>query len=110
MGLALEIQVESADDNARVDGNRLMQTHEVPAIQGEDDPPFRGREIEYGTIGQRLTSLSKVTESYHVVAETPEHLDDREWEVLVGKQACHQRYAASFSRICSSSWTRCART
>ena len=51
MGLALEIQVECADDNARVGCNRLMQTHEVSAIQGEDDPRFRGREIEYGMIG-----------------------------------------------------------
>jgi hypothetical protein len=44
------------------------------------------------------------------VPETAKRLSHWKWEVLVGEKARHQRYAASFARICSSISSRCART
>jgi len=62
VGLAIEVQVECAHDDAGMIWARPVKAGEIPAIQRQHAPRIAAREIEHRLVSQGLAGLAKVAE------------------------------------------------
>lgn len=80
-----------------------MQTDEVSAIKGDQSSIFLGREPENFRIGDGLITPTAILNRHHIVTQFTQPFSNRNWEVLVCIEACHNYSSLlSFSRMAAS--------
>lgn len=88
-GLADEIRIEGADDDAGVLLAPIMQRDEVFTVDRQHDPLIGGRVCQHALVGQLAIRITGFLDRDHVVTQTPELLNDGQREVLVGVESGH---------------------
>lgn len=76
LGLPLEIDVKRAGDDARVPGPFLVQTDEVLAVQGKEEPVVGSGEGQHLFVGDGVPGFAGLPHGQHVVSQLPERLDE----------------------------------
>jgi hypothetical protein len=88
-GLTSKVEVERANDDARMIRHCGMQPDEVLAIEREECPDVRSREKQDRLVWERVPGLTGVGDCHHVMPEPTQFLDNGQWEVLVSQETRH---------------------
>jgi hypothetical protein len=88
--LAVEVQVEGAQDQAGVLRIASVEPQEVLAIQREDDAALGSSELQQFGIRPPLPAAADIIDRHHVVARPSKNMDRRKWEIFVSKEARHR--------------------
>jgi hypothetical protein len=89
-GLTGEIRIERADDDPPMVRMLLMETNEVPPVEGHQSAPVLGGEDEDGGIRDGSAGISGFLDRQDVVPQSAELFGDLEREILVRVEPRHR--------------------
>jgi len=81
--------VNGTDDDPGMIGARAVEPDEVSSVQGKHGAIVGDGEFQHLFIGRPLFGFARLLDCHDIVAQTPQLLDNWEWEVLVGVQPRH---------------------
>jgi hypothetical protein len=88
-GLTSKVEVERANDDARMMCQRGVQPDKVLTVEREECSDVGGCEKQDRLVWERLPGLADVGDCHHVMPEPAQLPDDRQWEVLVSQETRH---------------------
>ena len=84
-----KLAVNRTDNDPGMIGARAVEPDEVFSVQGKHDAIVGDGEFQHFFIGRPLFGFARLLDCHDIVAQTPQLLDNWEWEVLVGVQLRH---------------------
>lgn len=88
-GLTDKVRVERTHDDAGMLRVRAMQANEVLAVESQHGAIVCTGESQHVVVRDGLPSFASFLNGQHVVPQSAEFLDDRQWEIFVCVQTRH---------------------